>query len=87
MLQAKEENYRLLQRVEFVQEALIRYEGALGDECRPVDEIRALLKYTVPMLRGGITSKWYIRFFDNRKENLRQRCPHPWMYHINNLRR
>jgi hypothetical protein len=59
VVQAKgEEIYRLLQCVEFVQEALIRYERALGDECWAVDEIRGLLKDTVPMLQTDFTSKF-----------------------------
>ena len=54
---AKEGGYRLLQCVELVQEALVRYEGTLSDKCRAIDEVRALLKDTVPMLRREITSE------------------------------
>lgn len=57
----EEEIYRLVQRIEIIQEALIWYEGALGDEGRAVDEIRALLEDTVEMLQRVICVdfSWY----------------------------
>jgi len=49
-------DYRLVQRVELVQEALIWYDGTLGDVCRAVNVICALLQDAVPMLQRGVTS-------------------------------
>ena len=68
----------MVQRVEVVQEALVWYEGALGDEGRAVDEIRALLEDTVPMLQRGIGVRFFLVHFNQRKI-LRQRCPSSWI--------
>ncbi len=50
----------MVQRIEIVQEALVWYERALGDKGRAVDEIRALLEDTVPMLQRGICVRFFL---------------------------
>lgn len=50
----------MVQRIEIVQEALVWYEGALGDEGRAVDEIRALLEDTVEMLQRVICVRFFL---------------------------
>jgi len=56
---------RLVQRIEIIQEALVWYEGALGDEGRAVDEIRALLEDTVEMDRGAQVHGFVLQFIDD----------------------
>jgi len=73
-------DYRLVQRIELVQEALIWYDGTLGDVCRAVGVICALLQDPVPMLQRGITSL-FLGIIQQRKFSY-DRCGqvHGWVF-------
>ncbi len=66
--------YRLFVRVEFVVEALIRYNRALADKGGTVGVVGTLLEQTVPMLWGmGV-----LLSVNQRKRSPQWRLPGPW---------
>jgi hypothetical protein len=46
-------SYRLVDRLELVEETVSWYDGTLGNECRAIDVVGVLLEKAVPVLWKG----------------------------------
>ena len=46
-------SYRLVDRLELVEEAVSRNDGTLGNKCRTIDVVGVLLEKAVPVLWRG----------------------------------